>query len=165
MKTLYLIRHAKSSWDHPGLRDIQRPLNERGLRDAPVMARILRARTDSPVLIVSSPAKRALTTALFFAEAFGIPDESVVRNPAIYEASLPELLQVIRALPNAAETILLFGHNPTFTDVANLFSEDFVANIPTCGIIQIESEALGWENFDETNSRLVWKIFPKDAEY
>lgn len=165
MKTLYLIRHAKSSWDHPGLRDIQRPLNERGLRDAPVMARLLRARTDSPVLIVSSPAKRALTTALFFAEAFGIPDESVVRNPAIYEASLPELLQVIRALPNAAETILLFGHNPTFTDVANLFSDDFVANIPTCGIIQIDSEAPGWENFDETNSRLVWKIFPKDAEY
>ncbi len=165
MKNLYLIRHAKSSWEHPGLRDSQRPLNERGLRDGPVMANLLRQRMETPVLIVSSPAKRALTTAMFFADSFGVPEEAVVRNPAIYEASVRELLQIISVLPNAADTVFLFGHNPTFTDVANLFSAEFIPNIPTCGIVQITSEAGEWAHFDETNSRLVWKIFPKDAEY
>ena len=165
MKKLYLIRHAKSSWDQPGLRDFDRSLNERGLRDAPIMAQLLKTHIVSPVLIVSSPAKRALTTARFFAAAYAIPDEAIVRNQDIYESTPYELLQTIAALPDIADTILLFGHNPTFTEVANRFSNDFIDNLPTCGIVQINSSAEKWSELHDENSEVVWKLFPKDAEY
>lgn len=166
MKTLFLIRHAKSSWAQPGLRDFDRPLNERGMNDAPAMAQLLRARLpDTPVTIVSSPAKRALTTARFFAEALRIGEESIVRNQHIYEATLYEVLQIIQNLPDSADVVLLFGHNPTFTAVANYFSEDLIDNLPTCGIVQINTTAQKWSDMNETNSEAVWSLFPKNAEY
>jgi phosphohistidine phosphatase len=163
MRTLYLIRHAKSSWDNPGLRDFSRPLNERGLREAPKMAQMLFSHGVKPDLLVSSPAKRAITTALFFAEKFGVPDEAVQRVEGIYEASERELLRIISALPDAAACICLFGHNNTLTDVANLFSDDFIENIPTCGIVRIESKAERWDGFYEGNSRVTACWFPKEV--
>lgn len=163
MRNLYLIRHAKSSWDTPGLRDFNRPLNERGLQDAPRMAKLLAKEGVQPDLIISSPAKRALTTALFFAEAFGIPEEQVVREQDIYEASVRDLLRIISALPDAAHTVLLFGHNNTLTDVANLFTEDFIENVPTCGIVRIESASPNWPQFYEGNSEVRTCFFPKEV--
>ncbi|HMX40664.1 MAG TPA: histidine phosphatase family protein [Saprospiraceae bacterium] len=163
MRNLYLIRHAKSSWDTPGLRDFNRPLNERGLHDAPRMAKLLAKEGVQPDLIISSPAKRALTTALFFAEAFGMPEEQVAREQDIYEASVRDLLRVISALPDAAHTVLLFGHNNTLTDVANLFTEDFIENVPTCGIVRIESGAPTWREFYEGNSEVRTCFFPKEV--
>lgn len=164
MRTLYLVRHAKSSWGNPGLRDHDRPLNDRGLHDAPRMARLLVEHGVQPDLLVSSPAKRALTTALFFAEAFGIADDAVERNPDIYEAFPQEILRIISQLPDAAETVLLFGHNPTFTDVANRFSEDdFLENVPTCGVVKIASSAASWKEFYEGNSKIAACYFPKEV--
>jgi len=162
MRTLFLIRHAKSSWDNPGLRDFNRPLNERGLREAPLMAQLLANRGVQPDLLVSSPAKRALTTALFFAEKFGIADEQVLREQDIYEAAPTDILQIISHLPDSAAVVCLFGHNPTFTDVANRFSDDFIDNVPTCGIVQIESEAESWKTMYEGNSRVKAHFFPKE---
>jgi phosphohistidine phosphatase len=162
MKTLFLIRHAKSSWDNPGLRDFSRPLNDRGLRDAPAMAALLRAQGVKPDLIVSSPAKRALGTALFFADAFGIADEAVRREPSIYEAAPTEILRIVAKLPDSAATVLLFGHNPTFTEVANRFTENFIDNVPTCGIVQIESAADAWAEMYEGNSTVKRCFFPKE---
>ena len=162
MRTLFLIRHAKSSWDNPGLRDFNRPLNERGLREAPMMARLLADRGVQPDLLVSSPAKRALTTALFFAEQFGIADEQVLREQHIYEAAPVDILRIISHLPDAARVVCLFGHNPTFTEVANLFTEDFIDNVPTCGIVQIESDADTWQSLYEGNSRVKDRFFPKE---
>ena len=162
MRTLFLIRHAKSSWDNPGLRDFNRPLNERGLREAPLMAQLLANRGFQPDLLVSSPAKRALTTALFFAEKFGIADEQVLREQDIYEAAPTDILQIISNLPDSAAVVCLFGHNPTFTDVANRFSDDFIDNVPTCGIVQIESEAESWKTMYEGNSRVKAHFFPKE---
>jgi phosphohistidine phosphatase len=161
MRTLYLIRHAKSSWDNPGLRDFNRPLNERGLRDAPLMAALLAARNMRPDLLVSSPARRALHTAQFFADAFGIPDEAIVRQQDIYEAYPQDILRLISELPQHAQTVFLFGHNPTFTDVANRFSDDFIDNIPTCGVVRIESPADSWRSFYEGNARVTGTLFPK----
>lgn len=163
MRTLFLIRHAKSSWDHPGLRDFNRPLNERGSHDAPSMAKMLVKRGVKPDLIVSSPAKRALTTALFFAEAFGVTDEKVQKEPDIYEAMSSDIMRLISQLPDDAQTVLMFGHNPTFTEVANCFTEDFIDNIPTCGIVQIESKAENWQAVYEGNSRIVASFFPKEV--
>lgn len=162
MRTLFLIRHAKSSWDNPGLRDFNRPLNERGIRDAPQMAKLLVKQGIKPDLLVSSPAKRAISTALFFAEAFGIADEAVVREQDIYEASLVEILRIVERLPDTAPTVLLFGHNPTLTDVTNIFSERFIDNVPTCGIVQIESNTDTWAAFDADNAKVTKCFFPKE---
>jgi len=163
MRILYLIRHAKSSWEHPGLRDFDRPLNERGHRDAPQMARFLKKNGVQPDLIVSSPAKRALTTARYFAEVFGIPETSIIQEANIYEASTHDILDIIRQLPDNIEVAFLFGHNPTFTDVANHFSEEYIDNIPTCGIARLESKAAHWTDVAPTNTRLNQCYFPKDV--
>lgn len=162
MRTLFLVRHAKSSWDHPGLRDFDRPLNDRGLRDAPRMAKLLAGMGMRPDLMVSSPAKRAYTTATYFAKAFGIPEEDIVTNADIYEAFPSEILRIISELPDSADTVFLFGHNPTFTDVANRFSSRFIDNLPTCGVIQIESTASRWAEVYEENARVKAHYFPKE---
>ncbi|HNE29300.1 MAG TPA: histidine phosphatase family protein [Saprospiraceae bacterium] len=163
MLTLYLIRHAKSSWEHPGLRDINRPLNERGTHDAPKMARLLEQTGVQPDLLVSSTAKRAYQTALYFAAAFGVDDEAVEQNPEIYEAMPTDILRVVSRLPARAQTVFLFGHNPTLTEITNRFSETFIANVPTCGIVKIESSATDWAHFDESNARVTASYFPKEV--
>lgn len=163
MRTLFLIRHAKSSWDNPGLRDFNRPLNDRGLHDAPLMADVLRRQGIQPDLLVSSPAKRALTTALFFAAAFDVEGDAVVQEQDIYEAAPRDILRIVSHLPDAAAMVFLFGHNPTFTEVANRFSEKFIDNVPTCGIVRIESDVDSWQAFDEGNAVVTQCLFPKEV--
>lgn len=161
MRTLYLIRHAKSSWEHAGLRDFDRPLNNRGLHDAPRMAQLLAASGLVPDLLVSSPAKRAISTAAYFAEAFGISRTNILQIPGIYESQPIELMRIVSGLPPEASKILLFGHNPTFTDFANWFTDRPIENIPTCGIVRIDSEAPDWRSFYEENANVVATWFPK----
>ncbi len=164
MRTLYLIRHAKSSWGNPGLRDHDRPLNERGLHDAPKMAQLIAAQGVNPDMLVSSTAKRALSTALFFAEAFKMEPGAIQREPRIYEAFPQEILRLISELPDSATTVFLFGHNPTFTEVANHFIEnDFIENVPTCGIVKINSTASSWNSLYEGNSKVAACFFPKEV--
>jgi phosphohistidine phosphatase len=162
LRTLFLIRHAKSNWDSPGLRDYDRPLDQRGLRDAPLMADLLVKKDIKPDLIVSSSAKRAMTTAQFFAVAFGLPAEKLILNKDIYEAFSTTVYKIISNFPDNAATVLLFGHNPTFTDIANDFSDEFISNVPTCGIVQIESTAISWAEFSELNSTVTTCYFPKE---
>jgi len=162
MKSLLLIRHAKSSWDNPGIRDFDRTLNERGLREAPMMANILVQRGIVPDLIVSSPAKRAYFTARFFAEAANVPEAAIERNQDIYEASVRDILEIISQLPDQMHVVYLFGHNPTFTDVANRFADDFIDNVPTCGIVHLETSAQRWSEMYEENTRLRACLFPKE---
>lgn len=163
MKTLCLIRHAKSSWENPALDDFNRPLNERGLRDAPYMANLLRDTGMQPDLFVSSPANRALTTATIFAQAFDVPPSAILQNNRIYEASSEEIFQIIKTLPNEATTVLLFGHNPTFTLVANYFTAKatYISNVPTCGIVKIESTEPQWNMFIDGNTQVTSLYFPK----
>ncbi len=162
MRNLYLIRHAKSSWDFPGLRDFDRPLNERGHRDAPRMARFLQGAGVQPDLLVSSPAKRALTTAEYFAQTFGLPEADIRCEPDVYEASTHDILRIIQRLPDTARVVFLFGHNPTFTDVANRFTEAYIDNIPTCGIVCLESTAAHWAEVTPANTRVAHRYFPKE---
>lgn len=163
MRYLFLIRHAKSSWDIPGLRDFDRPLNDRGLHDAPRMAELLRSQNIQPDLIVSSPAKRAITTARFFAEGLGMASEAIVQKPDIYDAFATDILQIVRELPDLSRTVFLFGHNPTFTDVANRFTDQYISNIPTCGVVCIESSAARWSDFNADNARVIAHFFPKES--
>lgn len=163
MKTLFLVRHAKSSWSTPGMRDFDRPLNERGMNDAPKMASFLQKSGITPDLIVSSPAKRALTTARFFASVFRINESDIVLNPDIYEAEPTDVLRIISELPETSSTVMIFGHNPTFTDIANRFSEDIIENVPTCGVVCIKSRAEKWNELFEGNSRIAASWFPKEV--
>lgn len=163
MKTLFLVRHAKSSWSTPGMRDFDRPLNERGMNDAPKMASFLQKSGITPDLIVSSPAKRALTTARFFASVFRINESDIVLNPDIYEAEPTDVLRIISELPETSSTVMIFGHNPTFTDIANRFSEDIIENVPTCGVVCIKSRVEKWNELFEGNSRIAASWFPKEV--
>ena len=159
MKTLFLIRHAKSSWANPNLKDIDRPLNPRGLRDAPFMANLLKERTSGNLdAILSSPANRARSTAAYFAKSFGLEPQIV---PPIYEAWETDILDLIKSQDNQLTSIALFGHNPTFTSLANRFSKTPIDNVPTCGIIQIEANIQNWEEFSFLNGQVTAFYYPK----
>jgi phosphohistidine phosphatase len=144
MKILTLIRHAKSSWDDSALPDKDRPLNKRGLRDAPAMGKRLAKHGVRPDLILSSPATRALTTAEAIAEQIGYPSQAIVVNDRLYISSAGELLAVVRKLDNALERVMLFGHNPGLTDLADQLSSDKIDNIPTCGVVQLTFDIDAW---------------------
>lgn len=131
MKTLILVRHGKSSWDHPGLADFDRPLAQRGLRDAPRMARRLRHAGAQPDVIISSPAARAFATAEIFAEELALGEDRLIRNPGIYEASWPELLDLLQGLHDSWQTVMLVGHNPGFTQLAAQLADAAPGNIVT----------------------------------
>lgn len=163
MRNLFLVRHAKSSWNTPGLRDFDRPLNNRGMQDAPEMAALLRSMNIKPDLIVSSPANRALTTARFFARKLGLDETAIIQKKDIYEAYPSMILRIISTLPDSANTVFLFGHNPTFTDVANNFTDSYIDNVPTCGVVHIESSAPDWASLDEENARVKACYFPKEV--
>ncbi|MCB0638913.1 MAG: histidine phosphatase family protein [Lewinella sp.] len=162
MKKIVLIRHAKSSWDHPGLADHDRPLNQRGLRDAPFMAQMMAGRGWQPDALVSSSAVRARTTAAYFVEALGRPAESLLIEPAIYEASVRTMQDLIGGLDPAWSSVALFGHNPTFTMLANQFTRDFIDNLPTCGIVEILGAGVdAWPDFVPAAARVTAIHFPK----
>ena len=162
MKTLYLIRHAKSSWNSSAQLDRDRPLNERGLRTAPFMAEMLKKTGVRPDFMVASPANRALTTALFFAKTFGIGDGNFQTNPTIYEAWPEDILAIAQGLPNVATVAFLFGHNPTMTDLANRFSQKYIDNVPTCGIVRIEAAIDAWTDFQVGSGAVTALFFPRN---
>lgn len=119
MRILTLVRHAKSSRDYPELSDFERPLNNRGRREAPLIAARLRKADIKPDLLVSSPATRAITTARIFAEELNLHLDEIVLNPHIYEASAWTLLHIVRSLPPEHEEVMLFGHNPGLSALAH----------------------------------------------
>jgi phosphohistidine phosphatase len=161
MKTVYFVRHAKSSWDHAGLRDIDRPLNERGLRDAPYMAHMLAGKSIRLDRILSSPANRAFSTSQFFASSFGIDSKDIEVVKSIYEAWPDEILRIVNQLPDQLDTVALFGHNPTFTAIANMFSDEYIPNLPTCGIFKVEAGVRNWKDFGRDTGKLTALYFPK----
>lgn len=161
MKTVFFIRHAKSSWEDMSLKDIDRPLNKRGNRDAPFMAKMIKGKGIKVDAIISSPANRAYTTASFFAKELEIPIEDIIIEDSIYEAYIDEVLNVIKKVDDRYQTIMIFGHNPTFTSLANMFSKDYIANVPTCGIAQIESSVDSWTLFNRQNATRTGYFYPK----
>ncbi len=161
MKTCYLIRHAKSSWADPSLRDIDRPLNNRGLRDAPFMANLLKGKGIVADQLVSSPANRAFTTATYFAAAQGLSANDIEKKKEIYEAYPEELHNLILTFPDDWNAVFMFGHNPGFTSLANRYASEYIPNVPTCGIVCLESEAKSWLKFNPSNTRMTAFYYPK----
>ena len=162
MKTVYLVRHAKSSWDYNSLRDIERPLNDRGIRDAPFMAKMLKKKGVEPDALISSPAVRALMTATYFKIGMGIEGADVIIKDEIYESMSSTIVQLIQRLPEDLDTVMLFGHNPTFTSVANIFNDNYIGNMPTCSIARIDGDVANWMEFKEGNAKLTEFHYPKE---
>ncbi|MCH9008735.1 histidine phosphatase family protein [candidate division KSB1 bacterium] len=161
MKRLFLIRHAKSSWSDPDLRDFERPLNKRGKRDAPVMGARLARHKVNPDLILSSPARRAFKTAKIMASEIGCPIKKIQTHKAIYLADVPTLMDVLRKIDSACETVFLFGHNPGLTMLANYLTNYYVDNIPTSGIFCIDFEIASWREVSQGNGRVTFFDYPK----
>jgi len=148
MKTLFLVRHAKSSKDDPTLADRDRPLADRGLKEAPKMGKRLAKRGVKPDLLVSSPALRALTTAQLMADEIGYQRKDIVVDDRLYESTGYGLLAVIRALDKKVDRVMLFGHNPEFTELAHRLSSD-IADMPTCAIAEFCFDTKKWSDVGE----------------
>ena len=161
MKELIIVRHAKSSWKDAGLDDRERPLNKRGERDAPEMGARLARRKDRPDLIVSSPAVRALETARIFARKLGYPRKDIVVEERLYGAGIAEVLDVIRNADESVATLMLFGHNPGLTELANHLGPRPIPNLPTCGVLHLRFETDAWPVVGYARGDEVLFDFPK----
>ncbi|NEQ97928.1 MAG: histidine phosphatase family protein [Cyanothece sp. SIO2G6] len=165
MKTLFLLRHAKSSWDDASLRDRDRPLNPRGMNDAPRMAQWLAQQTVQPNCIVASPAVRTMTTAHVMAEALGLSPETVNTDERIYDATLDDLVEVVQGFePLVSDRILLVGHNPGLTALLNRIDHVTIDNVPTCGLAIVQFMTKTWEAIAMPSATLVSFQYPKQLD-
>ncbi|MCB2376430.1 histidine phosphatase family protein [Hymenobacter sp. BT635] len=162
MKTLYLMRHAKSSWNFDDLSDQERPLNDRGRTDAPRMGQALAKRSIHLDLLVSSPAVRAMSTAALVAKELEYPHGQIQIIASIYHAEVPDLVQVVRELPNETQSVLLVGHNPTITDFANVVSPSPLNELPTAAIVCIKFNCANWADIDRHNAEFYFFDYPRN---
>ena len=162
MKRLFLIRHAKSSWSEPDLADIDRPLNKRGKNDAPFMGKRLKethkAKSD---LIISSPAKRALRTAKIIAREIDYPERKIEIKDSLYGSGVQAILNIIKYLDESFNEVMLFGHNPDLTSLANFLSNNEVENIPTCGIFCVDFDIKSWKDVKKGEGIFKFFDYPK----
>jgi len=161
MKTLTVVRHAKSSWDDESLSDRERPLNKRGHRDAPVMAARMAEAGIRPSLILSSPAVRAFTTAKLIAEEMNYPREFLQREDDLYLASLDTLLDVLVAQDATFNNIMLVGHNPGLTDLVNYLVPGLTHNLPTSGVLSVSLAQDDWSLYERPGVELLLHDYPK----
>ena len=162
MKTIILVRHAKSSWKNPRLDDFERPLNKRGKRDAPLMGEKLKERRILPDLILSSPAKRARKTADLIAKAIGYPRKNIQFVDKMYHCGASVLLDLVKKLDDKNTSVMLFGHNPDFMDFAGmLLKPGPVQNIPTTGVYCIRFPVNTWKKVQKGKGESVFFDYPK----
>ena len=162
MKTVYFIRHAKSSWDDITLDDHDRPLNPRGKRDAPKMANRLVGLGVTAEGLVSSTAKRAKETSAAFRDALNISAANCLYDRSLYHAWPAGIDKRVQDVSDDWSTVLFFGHNPGYTDLANQLKHDaFIGNVPTCGIIMVEADIDHWTDFTLAKARRAGYFYPK----
>jgi len=161
MKTLLLVRHAKSSWGDFSLPDFERPLNERGKHDAPMMAKRILNKGIALDLLVSSPAKRAKKTAQAFAEVLGIDKDSIRYEEDLYMAGVEQFFSVISRLDDSFNHIAIFSHNPGITSFANVLQVANIDEMPTCSILAIKIKTKSWSDFRKAGKELWFFDYPK----
>jgi phosphohistidine phosphatase len=155
MKTLYIVRHAKSSWDYTDVKDYDRPLTERGIGDAYLIASILKDKIKKPDVFVSSSANRALHTAIIFSDTLGYPLANLNINRSLYSFSDGYLLKTIYALDDDFDTAIIFSHNHGINDFVNKFGSQEIENVPTCGVVAIQFDENHWKNIKKGATVLV----------
>jgi len=161
MKTLFLLRHAKSSWDHPEMRDFERPLADRGLKDIKTMGERFARQGRSVQCIISSPAVRAKTTALLFAREIGFPEDDISANPELYFAGAPMFLKAASLMDEEFQSAMLVGHNPAITEFVNDMCDADIDNIPTTGLVQLALPIEKWSQVKYGIAELVDFDYPK----
>ncbi len=161
VKDVCFVRHAKSSWDQPGLKDFDRPLDSRGLHDAPMMARKMKELGLMPDYIITSGANRAKSTAEYFKHEFDLSKDQFEINNDLYEASAETVYEVLRSAPDTANFVFLFGHNPTFTWVANSIAGVHIDEVPTCGILHAQAMISSWNKFKPEYAGFIGFHYPK----
>ena len=162
MKTLILVRHAKSSWDHPGLSDFDRPLNERGKKDAPEMAKRLKDKGIQLDHLVSSPAKRAKKTARCFAEEFGLEKQDIKLVEHLYLATQSAFLDAVSGINDKHKTVALFSHNPGITEFASSLTTVRVDDMPTCAMFALQADGESWKDFEKAEKKFLFFDYPKN---
>ena len=164
VKTLLVVRHAKSSWDIGSMNDFERPLNDRGKKDAPIMARRLE---DKKILIdafVSSPAKRAKKTAELFCSVYDKPADEIIFISKLYHAPVDVFYEVVEELDDSFSKVAIFSHNPGITEFVNTLIEGVeIDNLPTCGMFAIQLQAEKWKDFKKSTKEFLFFDYPKLA--
>ena len=163
MKTLIVVRHAKSSWANIGERDFDRTLNERGKEDAPIMAEKLLKTNIKVDAFVSSSAKRARKTAKAFAEAYGKTKHDIVLSDDLYNAPAGTFYETIEELKDENEAVAIFAHNPGITDFVNTLGETNIDEMPTCAMFAVQSPINHWKDFRDAEKKFLFFTYPKDS--
>lgn len=161
MKKLILIRHGKSSWDTP-VKDEDRPLTPRGVKDALKMAEHITDFLPNRFVIWTSPAKRALNTAVIFSQFHNIPQELVIVHEELYTFDESQLVSSIQSVKNEHNNLILFGHNGAVTDFVNKFGDQSIVNVPTSGAVIIEFPQEQWQSI--ANGKIIKTLFPKELQ-
>ena len=161
MKTLYLVRHAKSSWEEPGIPDSERTLTTKGILKTGKIVGFLRQRNTSVGILVSSPARRALETARILADGLGYPVSGIRTERRIYDGSYDRILDIIYGTPNDLSSLMIVGHNPTLTNLANLFLHPGIENMPTSCVVALSFNVDAWEEIHAAEAIREFIVFPK----
>ncbi len=161
MKTVVIIRHAKSSWDIATMSDFDRPLNHRGKTDAPLMAKKLLSKAGTIDAFISSPAKRAKETAELFAEVFDKKKKEIIFHEELYHASAQTIYSVIKKTDDTFQSIAVFTHNPGITEFVNTLTNIKTDNMPTCGVFAVKAPIEQWETFDNVSREFLFFDYPK----
>ncbi|MEL6868648.1 MAG: histidine phosphatase family protein [Pseudomonadota bacterium] len=160
--SLTLLRHAKSDWSRESLSDHDRPLNERGERDAPQMGKRLKALGVRPSLLVTSTAKRAVQTCKLVANNLGFPLEFIHRERDLYLASPQQIMRTLAQQDPSFHHVLLVGHNPGISELAQRLSDGLVVDMPTAAMLTVEGETPDWASFEQIARRVVGYDYPKN---
>lgn len=160
-KRITLLRHAKSSWKDASVPDRDRPLNRRGSKSAPDMGKRLADRGVRPSLLLTSPAKRARETARLIARELNYPLEFIQSESELYLATPETILQVVARQDDGFNDVMVFGHNPGITELANQLGDRNIDNVPTCGVVGIELDVQEWAEIVAADGKTVFFDYPK----
>lgn len=161
MKILYLVRHAKSSWEEPGTKDIDRPLMEKGVIKTQRIIDYFIKNKITVDLMISSPAIRAYETAKLMAKGIDYPVKDIKQENKIYDGYYDRILDIIYNTPREVNSLMIFGHNPTITHLANLFLHPGIDMLPTSGVAAISFDTDKWEKIPGTEPKKEFILFPK----
>ncbi|AXT20184.1 histidine phosphatase family protein [Flavobacteriaceae bacterium AU392] len=161
MKTLTIFRHAKSSWKYD-VEDIERPLKKRGITDARLVCKELKAIDFAPDYVACSPARRTLQTSRIFFKILNINSKALTINNSLYDFSGTSVINVIKSIDDSYNDILIFGHNYALTNIVNTYGDIYIENVPTSGIVSIEFDITSWG--DLKTGKTIKKLFPRDLK-
>jgi len=164
LKVLHVVRHAKSSWDFDGTADIDRTLKEKGIRNAYAVSRKMKLTSLVPEKLLTSPANRALHTAVIFARVFEYPLSKLEISQSLYESSAGSITDMIKALDDSIQSVMIFGHNPDFTELVNSFIKNPINNLPTSGAVTLEFNVARWRDISRGNIVKEVMNFPGNDE-